>query len=193
MSLEKSKKISMNIEFTDFQESDVKELAKLHVLIWKQTYPYLAEEVFERIDERKREQDWKEVLETKNPKLFIKLARVDGELAGFVAASLEPRDQDLPFDAELFSINIQENFQKLGIGKVFLKSAFEFCRNKGAKNIYLWYAHKNTNAEKFYEKLGGKRETYTKYCEDVLNFCMSWKLQDCECLDSLATQTLSQT
>ncbi len=164
----------MHIEIIGLNEKDLECLAKLHVEVWNQTYAsMMTPEMQKQNQYASRLQFWKKTLKDKDPKKIFRLAKFKGQIAGFIAAGLLPRD-DLGFDAELYAINILEAYHKLGIGKKLMEAAFAFCRSHGAKNIYLWVAARNVNAVDFYTKLGGKRETFTKVNRGLDHICFSW-------------------
>ncbi len=166
----------MTIELFELQQEDVENLTRLHIAAWNETYSsYMPSEVLKGNTFESRLKSWQETLDKKDPSLFVLLAKIDNELAGFVVASIDPRDK-LGFDAELMAIYVLKKFHKQGIGKVLMSSAFEFCRTRGAKNIYLWVAAENMKALEFYSKFGGKKESLVKNDHGVRHVCFSWGL-----------------
>lgn len=170
--------MKINIQIIELCEDDLEELSRLHVAVWDTTYrSYMPSSVLEENNFESRFEMWKKALEKKDQNIFLRLVKVDGELAGFVAGTISPRD-DLGFDAELMAINILVKFHGRGIGKHLMDIVFELCRNHGSKNIYLWVATQNENAVNFYKKYGGKLEKFTNQDNGVDHLCFSWSLSD---------------
>lgn len=177
--LEKSRLVRDHLqkfEISEPKKSDLEALAKLHVAVFKETFsPYMPKEKLKKVTYQSRLKMWQDRLLKVDIWGFYRIVKVDGDIGGFVAASISPRDK-LGFDSELVAIYIREKFHKMGIGKILMRAAFDFCRSKGAKNIYLWVAIKNVNAVDFYTKLGGKKERFTKVEQGLDHVCISWKL-----------------
>ena len=80
------------------------------------------------------------------------------EVLGY--SCFDPKERSFKYDAELESLYIKPTEKGKGIGSaLFLETAKELL-SEGRRNMIIWCLKDNTNAIKFYEKLGGiKSET----------------------------------
>ena len=79
--------------------------------------------------------------------------------AGYVVVGMTaggpPRDRELPYDAEIYAINIDPAYWRRGIGRrLFLRCAGHLAAN-GARSLYLWVFVANRRGRCFYESLAG--------------------------------------
>lgn len=77
------------------------------------------------------------------------------EVLGY--SCFDPKERSFKYDAELESLYIKPTEKGKGIGSaLFLETAKELL-SEGRRNMIIWCLKDNTNAIKFYEKLGGIR------------------------------------
>lgn len=60
------------------------------------------------------------------------------------------------YNQEISLLYLSKDFQKMGIGKELFNIAYNEIKNNGYDNFFISCNKYNTNARKFYEKMGGK-------------------------------------
>ena len=60
------------------------------------------------------------------------------------------------YTQEIGLLYIRKDFQKLGIGKKLFNLTYSHIQSTGVDNFFISCHKYNTNARKFYEKMGGK-------------------------------------
>lgn len=105
---------------------------------------------------------------TANSLLKHYVYELDGEIVGFYIAS---KVLDL---VEIFTIAVDEDFRKRGIGRKLLSHLIENSKASGAREIWLEVSVKNFKAIELYEKFGFekngiRKNYYQKLGEDAYN------------------------
>ena len=105
---------------------------------------------------------------TANSLLKHYVYELDGEIVGFYIAS---KVLDL---VEIFTIAVDEDYRKRGIGKELLSHLIEKSKESGAREIWLEVSVKNFKAIELYEKFGFEKDGirknyYQKLGEDAYN------------------------
>ena len=145
---------------------DAEEFIKLHNFIWRSTYNKIfPEEVFE-----KRESNIENRIQTFNQNIVNKqnaisyVAEVNGKLIGLMTAKIDSnydffKNQQY---AEIESLYIHPDYQKIGIGSKFKNVFIKWARENGVKKYVVGVLKNNFNARKVYEKWGGKLDDHTQ-------------------------------
>ena len=105
---------------------------------------------------------------TSNSLLKHYVYELDGEIVGFYIAS---KVLDL---VEIFTIAVDEDYRKRGIGRELLSHLIEKSKESGAREIWLEVSVKNFKAIELYEKFGFEKDGirknyYQKLGEDAYN------------------------
>ena len=105
---------------------------------------------------------------TANSLLKHYVYELDGEIVGFYIAS---KVLDL---VEIFTIAVDEDYRKRGIGRELLSHLIEKSKESGAREIWLEVSVKNFKAIGLYEKFGFEKDGirknyYQKLGEDAYN------------------------
>ncbi|WP_408006194.1 GNAT family N-acetyltransferase [Pseudalkalibacillus sp. A8] len=135
------------------EEKDIRQIAEVHVASWKTTYRgIVSDEFLDLLDTEQKVGQWTRNLAQPDP---ILLVAVEGErVVGFVSAG-KSRNEDLPFDAEVYAIYILEEYQRKGIERELIVHAVEEFKVRKWDSMLIWVLEKN-DSKHFYEKMGGK-------------------------------------
>ena len=85
-------------------------------------------------------------------------------IAGFAVCG-PPRDADMPFDAELYVLNVDPGRWRRGVGRRLFAHCVDHLSARRRGSFYLWVLAANERARQFYESLGGKR--LAERCRDA--------------------------
>jgi GNAT superfamily N-acetyltransferase len=149
------------IAFRRPHEDDIKALPALHVLCWQQAYAgILPKEYLETLSVDDRAKGWRDTIS--DPEVFKLVACDDQRIVGFVTAG-PARDNAVAYgDGEIYAIYNHSDFYynhsdfyRKGIGRNFLARAAEFWLAKGGRSLVVLFIGANTQAEMFYQSLGG--------------------------------------
>ncbi len=135
---------------------DLDALARLHVLVWRDTYRLLAPAAaYEALDESKRRKHWEELL-NRNPAQWQTLvAEHDSRLVGFGHAG--PASHEVMTGAgEIVHLYVDPSSQGHGIGRTLLHQLMAFLTSTGHSTIKLAVVRGNDQALRFYERAGGR-------------------------------------
>ena len=110
--------------------------------------PYAFGSTYERELEAP-ESVWRRGLETRTR--FV--AEIDGEVAGTVSGG---PGRDRAF-AAVTAMWVDPRFRRQGIGDLLLRSVLDWLRSKKYREVYLWVADGNDNAERLYLRHGFTR------------------------------------
>jgi GNAT superfamily N-acetyltransferase len=110
--------------------------------------PYAFGSTYEREVELV-EADWRRGLVSRTR--FV--AEVDGTVAGTVSGG----DATTAGTAAITAMWVDPPFRRRGIGDVLIKHVLEWARGKGYRDVVLWVAEHNEDAERLYERNGFRR------------------------------------
>ena len=99
------------------------------------------------------------VRQANGPETAVFVAEVDGEVAGYVYAGLEPKSWvELRGPAGfLHDVVVAEDMRGRGIGIALLEHAADWLQAAGAPKLMLWTAQQNEGAHRLFAKLGFRR------------------------------------
>ena len=135
---------------------DAAAIAALHADSWRRHYrgaysdAYLDGDVV-----ADRLAVWSERLAEPSEAFVTIVAEQDGALVGFAHTVL---DEDDEWGALLDNLHVTHTLQRSGIGvRLVVATAAEVVRRRPGSGLHLWVLEQNTQAQKFYESLGGQR------------------------------------
>lgn len=87
---------------------------------------------------------------------LVLVAEVDGSVAGYLYAGIEPRSwKELREEAGfVHDILVDEGSRGAGLARALIGEAITWFRERGVPRVVLWTAAKNTLAQKLFERLG---------------------------------------
>ena len=135
---------------------DLDALARVHVLVWRDTYRLLApESAYLALDESKRRRHWEELLRRDPAQWQTLVAEHDGQLAGF-SHSGPGKHEVLAGTGEVVHLYVDPSSQGRGIGSTLLRASITFLHASGFAAVKLAVVRGNDRAIRFYEREGGR-------------------------------------
>ncbi len=132
---------------------DALPVAKLHAENWQRHYRGVLSDAF--LDEfvyEDRKSVWLKRFQSPTPDQFVLLAEEEGQLRGFLCAYL---NYDVTYGVLLDNLHVSSTYKSKGIGTALMQRLAKKLNEKRLDKMYLWVLEQNTDAEGFYESLGG--------------------------------------
>jgi ribosomal protein S18 acetylase RimI-like enzyme len=145
------KKVAMQICCASVD--DAKAIAEVHVATWQSAYAgIIPADFLEGLSVEKREAYWREEIPLGKQKIAV--AKIDGQMAGWVSYG-KSRDEDAQsHTAEIWAIYVSPNYWSSGVGRQLWLHAKTDLLNEGFQSISLWVLEQNARAIDFYRKAG---------------------------------------
>ncbi|MBD2754891.1 GNAT family N-acetyltransferase [Spirosoma validum] len=142
------------ITYREATSEDTEAIAQLHSLSWQQNYRGAFSDTF--LDGpviQNRREVWQKRINHPSSNQCIIVAESEGAICGFACAYAN----DNPVWGTLLdNLHVRKDLKGQGIGRVLIKLAAEWAYLKSPEaGFYLWVLVQNTNAQKFYDKMGG--------------------------------------
>ncbi|MBI5639549.1 MAG: ribosomal protein S18-alanine N-acetyltransferase [Nitrospirae bacterium] len=120
---------------------------------------------------------WSETLfnnEIHNPRSNAKVAKMDGEVVGYICAS------QIIDEGHILNLAVHPDFRRLGIASALVGNMIDHLREEGCRVIFLEVRISNEEAKRMYEGfhfrvIGIRKEYYVSPVEDAV--IMSLKLE----------------
>jgi ribosomal protein S18 acetylase RimI-like enzyme len=136
--------------------ADAAELARVHVLSWRETYPgILPQAALNRMSVAAHARRFRLEL-TRAQKGQATLVAEGAEGAVGYASGAVLSGDGRAADAEVFTLYVLSAAQGLGVGRALLAAQARVLRAEGAKSLMLFVLSRNERARGFYERLGGE-------------------------------------
>lgn len=133
---------------------DAPHIAQVHIDSWKTTYRGIVpQEYLDSLNYAARTESWKKQLA--GSEAYFLIAEEAGTLCGFACGG-KLRDPIDSYDAEIYAIYLQAEYQKRGIGQSLLSHLAKLLQQDGFSAVAVWALEQNP-ACRFYERLGGHR------------------------------------
>ena len=133
---------------------DQEQMAKIKIDGWMNTYDrIIASKYLKTLDYKKQTERYIASFDEYKDLVFVAVR--GEEVLGY--SCFHYYDRDNKFDSELVSLYIKQEHQGKKIGTNLLKETAKELLSKGKNNMIIWCLSENTDAIKFYEKLGGKK------------------------------------
>lgn len=135
---------------------DASGIARVHVDSWRTTYAGIVpDDYLASLRYQQRTNVWDSILRDAAQRQFVYVAEnEEQEIVGFVAGGPD-REHNPPYQAELYTIYILQEYQGQGIGRRLVRAFVEQLLQAGMKSMLLWVLAQNP-ARRFYEALGGR-------------------------------------
>lgn len=131
---------------------DAAAVARVHVSAWRAAYAeHMPADYLASLDPDAFRSRWEQGIQAGRTSSLIER---DGQVAGFAMYG-GSRDADaLPSTGELFAINLDPSYWRMGLGRALLAVTVSRLREAGFIDATLWVLHGNDRARRFYEALG---------------------------------------
>jgi len=135
---------------------DAPGIAKVHVDSWRTTYAGIVpDDYLANLSYQRRTNLWDDILRDAERKSIVYVAENEQqEIVGFVGGGPD-REENPPYEAELYTIYILQAYQGQGIGRRLVRVFAEQLLRAGMKSMLLWVFAQNPSRH-FYEALGGR-------------------------------------
>lgn len=135
-------------------EKDVKNLAILRQRVWDETFRGIYNDyIIDNFDYEEAEEYFLNIIN--NAKISLYVVESNNELVGYMDVGVPIIKFD-NYEQEIGLLYIRKDFQKMGIGKVLFDIGYNEIKNNGYNEFFISCNKYNTNARKFYEKMGGQ-------------------------------------
>ena len=129
---------------------DAKALSYLKKEIWETTYRGIYDDNYiDEYDYKKREEKFRMLILDRNQEVFV--CKDHNRIIGYMVLGEPRHDTIAGYDLCINDLGIDDKYRGQGIGRMFMDIAKD--KNKKMFNCCNYY---NKNAQKFYEKMGGK-------------------------------------
>jgi GNAT superfamily N-acetyltransferase len=144
----------MTVHYRTATIEDAPAIADLHARSWRATYRgSYRDEYLDGPVHEDRLTVWTARFTDPPPNQFIVLAEEDGEIVGFACAY---GGHDTEWGSFLDNIHADPQRHGEGIGAGLFVAVVDWCREHyPEQGLYLRVLERNTNARRFYERLGG--------------------------------------
>jgi ribosomal protein S18 acetylase RimI-like enzyme len=159
------------------RESDCAEMGRIYVDAWQDTYPgLLPDRGLLAMSADRHAAHWAHVISRQTAKEAFLIAEDDVYGVIGLASAGPSKTRDLPFGAEVFTLYVDPNHQRLGAGRALLENLFNAMRQAGQRSAVIWALDGNP-ARTFYERLGGAevgRRTRITFGEPHVEVAYGW-------------------
>ena len=154
----------MNSVIREAVLADAAAIAPVHVRSWQRAYRGLmSDSLLDGLDVGQRIEHWASILSTPNEGARL-VVEVDGVVVGFlVATRASPSSPDC---AEVFSIYLDPDHWRGGLGARLLTAGVAALRAPGPLPVVLWVLDGNDGACRFYEAQGWRADGASR--DDVM-------------------------
>jgi ribosomal protein S18 acetylase RimI-like enzyme len=137
---------------------DLARIAELHAASWRVAYRRILPDAF--LDEaliEDRMARWSGTLDRMAPSDRLLIAESDGALLGFVAAwTSEALGCEGEFDLYIDNLHVRPDLRGQKLGEHLMRTLASTLVHAGGVRAYLWLLDGNTQAHRFYRRLGGR-------------------------------------
>lgn len=137
--------------------SDARDIARVHVQSWRETYPGLLPAPFlAAMNEEVHARRWRTLLTAPGPDEVVLLAEGREGVVGYCSAG--PSRFRRPGEAEIATLYVLRRAQGEGLGRRLVRDAARALLAHDAHSLVISVLEDNLRARAFYEHLGGRAE-----------------------------------
>lgn len=133
---------------------DAFEVEKLRINSWKKSYSGIIDSDFlDSLNPQESFQARSNAILSKRDSNLVVI--VNGKIVGVSDAGQKRAELENPKAGEIYSLYVDEQYQRQGIGYLLFQKQCENLSQKGYKEISIWVLKDNNLARSFYSKYGG--------------------------------------
>ena len=147
--------MDFEFEIREGTPTDVEAIARVHVDVWRATYPGIVPDAHLRsLSYEKRAEGWRKNLARSQPPyhLFVALDS-SGQIVGFSDGGPN-RGEPSYIDGEIYAIYLRPEYQGRGVGERLLRASLERLAADDFRDAMAWVLEANPTRF-FYQKMGG--------------------------------------
>ena len=134
------------------QGSDSRDIARIHIDMWRLAYAELLDTDFLRqLSYRRSQRQWESMMQRHSGVLLVAESLEDG-VVGFAAGGPE-RTRGFDVDGELMALYVLARHHKTGVGRSLVQNMAKELMENGRSGMVVWVLRDNP-AHGFYEHLG---------------------------------------
>jgi ribosomal protein S18 acetylase RimI-like enzyme len=134
------------------RREDAREIARIHIDMWRLAYAELLDPDFLRqLSYQRSTRQWESMLQRHNGVLLVAESADDG-IVGFAAGGAE-RTRSFDVDGELMALYVLASHHRSGVGRSLVREMARELMENGRNGMVVWVLQDNP-AEGFYEHLG---------------------------------------
>ncbi|MBE0532413.1 MAG: GNAT family N-acetyltransferase [Rhodospirillales bacterium] len=135
---------------------DAAAVARIYVETWRSVYAgVVPDRVLTQMSQVRQSLAWRREIGMRGGRRILVAELGDAGVVGFVGVG-PSRCGPLPFDGEIHTLYISDDFQGRGIGRALLEAGLGTLKEKGFAAAVVWVLSANP-ARYFYEAMGGRR------------------------------------
>ena len=153
-----------NIIIRDVRIEDVHEMSVVRKKVWNTTYRGIySDQAIDNFDYERAKERFKSYID--RPNTLFKVALHNNKIIGYICFS---KDDKLYKDYEyvIKYLHILKDYQGKGLGTTLFKEVLNYAKRNNIKKFYLSCNKYNYQAQRFYEKMGGKKDHIDKELDD---------------------------
>ena len=139
------------------EAGDSAAIARVQIETWRDAYRGIVDDghlaAMNEEERATRWQNWITAEADKRPLIFV--AGQEQDVVGFIAGG-PTRQQEFPFDAELFALYVKPDFQRQGVGRRLTRTLVDQLLQHGFQSLIVAVLEANESGRRFYESLGGR-------------------------------------
>jgi ribosomal protein S18 acetylase RimI-like enzyme len=141
------------------QRSDAEALGRLGALLLRTHYAFDPQRFIAPGDNPEAGYGWFLSSQLKDADAVVFVAEREGDVIGYVYASLEPHSWKELREAAGFvhDIAVDDRGRRVGVATALMEAAIDWLRSRGAPRVVLWTAEQNDAAQRLFDRLGFRR------------------------------------
>ncbi len=136
------------------EEKDCKELAKVKRAAWETTYRGIyPDNILDDYNFETQEEKFRNIIKSDTLNVYVVVDQ--DKIVGYMSEGVPVRPYG-DYEQSIGIFYLLKDYQGKGLGKELFNIAYKSIKEKGYKRFFISCNKYNLNAQKFYEKMGGK-------------------------------------
>jgi len=141
------------------READIPALGRLGALLLREHHAYDPDRFMAPSADPEGGYAWFLGTQLGEEDVAILVAEREGELLGYLYASIEPRSWKELREVAGFihDVVVEERFRRAGVASALVEAAAGWFASRGMPRVVLWTAERNADAQRLFARLGFRR------------------------------------